>query len=96
MPFCADILPYPVCVPKIQKIVPTRDFSEVGRWTNYTIQTKDAWVEKSFQTHVWERKKIETNRSLQAKGMNEYGDPGVVRYRFGMLNYYTAYFIYFL
>ena len=74
MPFCGNVVTYPVCIPRYQGIV--------ARWQNHTLRKKDEWVENSF-TRVWDiRKTVELNEAMRESGIDEYGMKGKVIKRF--------------
>lgn len=79
MPFCADIVKYPSCVPFYQTLPPSREYEE-GRFFNHTILKKDQWVEESFTTHVLNQIEYEKNNTEDKKGRNENGE--VIQRRF--------------
>lgn len=81
MPFCWNLLQFPVCLPKPQYIPPMKEFP-LGRWTNHTPLTKDMWIQDTFLSFVEERIKIETNRALARARVNEFGDKGRIKARF--------------
>lgn len=73
MPFCADSVGYPVCVPKAQSMPPSREFP-IGRWDNHTIYKKDDWVKANYYAHVRYREGIEKEYNYPEKAtMNENG-----------------------
>ena len=74
MPFCGEVINYPVCAPKVQTLPPSREFPN-GRWSNYTIETKDSWVMNSFTSFIRYRINMESNRTLKKARKNEYGEP---------------------
>ncbi|RYH20071.1 hypothetical protein EON65_24710 [archaeon] len=75
----------------------SREFPD-GRWFNHTIITKDTWVATKAEEHIAYRIDVETNRSLQRKSEDEYGQPGRVTVRFqknpDCANAYRALFCY--
>eukprot|EP00981_Chlorochromonas_danica_P001379 scaffold295_cov167-Ochromonas_danica.AAC.5 len=81
MPYCQDRVDYPACLPVYKTLPPMRQFPE-GRWINNTVLTKDTWVGTNCEAHIKERIALESNRSLQRKGENEYGDKGRIKHRF--------------
>lgn len=93
--FCADKINYPVCLPKIQTLPPSR-MHESGRWSNYTIETKDTWVKDQYTKFVKERIDLEMNRTLKKARKNEYGEPHRITSRFhrkkDCLNAFKNYF----
>ncbi len=81
MPFCAEKIKYPACLPKYKTLPPSREFPE-GRWFNHTVYNKDKWIYESYLTFTRYRIKLETNVTLRRQGINEYGDTGKIRRRF--------------
>lgn len=81
LPWCQYAVLYPACLPKEQTLPPSREFPD-GRWFNHTTITKDRWVQTYYKERLGERLLLERNRSLRAKGINEYGDNVIVRTRF--------------
>lgn len=81
MPWCQYAVLYPACLPKEQTLPPSREFPD-GRWFNHTVLTKDRWVQTYYKERLSERLVLERNRSLRAKGINEYGDSVVIQERF--------------
>mmetsp|Transcript_7136 Transcript_7136/g.10626 ORF Transcript_7136/g.10626 Transcript_7136/m.10626 type:complete len:262 (-) Transcript_7136:138-923(-) len=81
MPFCGSVVLYPTCLPKFQTLPPSREYP-FGRWFNHTVLTKDKWVEYEAKEHVKYRMRLERNNSLRERGVNEHGDPVVIRRRF--------------
>lgn len=82
MPFCSAAIQYPACVPKYQTLPPMKEFPS-GRWYNHTILAKDQWIETSVTNFIRERISLEKNKTLKAQRMNEFGDPGKIKRRFG-------------
>lgn len=83
IPFCANAVAYPACLPTIQTIQPSRNFPN-GRWINHTYATKDAWISASVTEHIKYRIGKERNKTMKATNRNEYGDVGNTRRRFYM------------
>jgi hypothetical protein len=81
MPYCADRVVYPACIPKVQQLPPSREFPD-GRWTNYSVLSKDTWIGEVAEKHIQARISLETNVTLRAKVQNEYGDKGKIVRRF--------------
>eukprot|EP01036_Dinobryon_divergens_P030678 gene30678-39956_t len=75
MPFCAEKVQYPACLPKPQFIPPTKEFPK-GRWKQHNTFTKDKWVERAFFNWTRHRRTVELNKTLIKLGINEYGDSG--------------------
>jgi len=97
MPFCQDFVIYPACLPKQQTLPPSREYPE-GRWINYTVLTKDQWVEKSCRDWTGYRRTAETNPDYRVAGTNEFGQKGKMIKRFwhnkDCQDAYQAYFCY--
>lgn len=81
IPFCADVINFPVCVPKVQTLPPSREFPQ-GRWSNFTVQMKDGWVSAMYETHIYERVQLEINKTLKRARKDEYGEPHRITTRF--------------
>lgn len=81
IPFCKDVVTYPACLPKFQPLPESREYPR-GRWFNHTPLTKDTWVHQTAIAHIQYRQKLENNDTLRARGVNEHGDPVVIRKRF--------------
>lgn len=82
MPFCGRYIEYPACLPKEQKIPPSRQWP-AGRWFNHTTITKDNWLAKNAREHLYYRRDLERNKTLYQLGINEYGEAKpIYRYRF--------------
>lgn len=81
LPWCQYAILYPACLPREQFLPESREFPE-GRWKNHTTLTKDRWVQTYYKERVGERLVLERNRSLRAKGINEWGDNIVIIQRF--------------
>eukprot|EP00924_Labyrinthula_sp_SR-Ha-C_P002354 snap_masked-scaffold_16-processed-gene-1.36-mRNA-1 protein AED:1.00 eAED:1.00 QI:0/0/0/0/1/1/7/0/186 len=83
MPFCGEIIEYPVCLPALKGLD-----TDIKRFQEFTIETKDLWVQgwiKFFQQYFLEwdrRKRVETNLTLDGEGIDEYGNKGSVTKRF--------------
>lgn len=58
-----------------------REFPD-GRWFNHTVLAKDTWVATNCMAHITERVNLETNKSLERKAENEFGDKGRIKKRF--------------
>ena len=82
MPFCADAIIYPACLPKTVTLPPSREFPN-GRWYNNTVTNKDAWVQQSVVSHLAQRIGYERNAKT---ARNEFGDVGWTRKRFTLPN----------
>lgn len=81
LPWCQYAILYPACLPKEQTLPPSREFPD-GRWFNHTTITKDRWVQTYYKERLGERLRLERNKTLRAKGINEYGENIVIRQRF--------------
>lgn len=81
MPFCGAIVQYTACLPKYQPLPPMREYPQ-GKWYNHTVYEKDQWVMRRTREVIQHRIKVETNQTLIRKGIDEYGDKGVIAQRF--------------
>lgn len=69
MPYCSGIVNYPACIPKEQYINPSFNFPQ-GRWQNYTILTKDQWIQNMTETYITTRENIESDPVLNTQGLH--------------------------
>lgn len=58
-----------------------RSFPE-GRWNDHRVDKKDEWVSQTTEAKIFERRRIERNKTLINGGINEYGEEGSVIVRF--------------
>ncbi len=70
MPFCGQVVTYDACIPR---------YSEL--WSNHSLFEKDKWVAEMFNKIVSDRKKYETNTTLQDLGMIFTSKPELISLR---------------
>eukprot|EP01038_Epipyxis_sp_PR26KG_P010542 gene10542-14164_t len=81
MPYCSKAVVYPACLPKSQKLPPSREFPN-GRFFNHTVLKKDQYIQDQCKQFIFERIQLEKNTTLKKQNRNEYGDIGKIKRRF--------------
>lgn len=81
MPFCADRVVYPACIPQYKFIPPSLNWP-TGRWGDHTVQTKDEWIAAKAWEHVDRMVGYEKNKTMAKSGKDINGHVGLVTQRF--------------
>lgn len=82
MPFCYKYVDYIPCVPQEKTLDPSRDYPS-GRWYNYTVLTKDNWIEKQYNSILkWRLYEESSDPPRVKKGYDEWGNKGTTTVRF--------------
>lgn len=81
MPFCANRVVYPACIPQYKFIPPTINWPQ-GRWGDHTVRTKDQWIFDKAWEHVDKMVGYEKNKTLAKSGKDINGHVGLVARRF--------------
>lgn len=81
MPFCGQIIDFPVCVPKAQSLPVSREYPD-GKWKEHTVKKKDDWVFETYNQFIQNRTGFESNKRWREERRNERGEEGRIAFRF--------------